>query len=109
MNDKFSPNRFIDPKSIDKIMDRSSQKGFFYFLANRVKVSEIWKNTVGPKVAANTSIYAFTLSRLEVHVKGPAYLEHYRYFLKDWIKRLNIEFGDELITEIVLKVGPVKK
>ena len=93
--------------SLDAIIDRSSRSGFFFFLAHRVKVTEAWRKTVGPKVAANTVIESFDLSRLTVLVRGPAYLERYRYSLKEWIKRLNIEFGDELVTEIFLKVGPM--
>ena len=93
--------------SLDAIIDRSSRSGFFYFLANRAKLTEVWRQTVGPKVAANTVIDTFELTRLTVLVRGPAYLERYRYYLKEWIKRMNIEFGDELITEIFLKVGPM--
>ncbi|MDR2368721.1 MAG: DUF721 domain-containing protein [Deltaproteobacteria bacterium] len=94
--------------SIDQILDRSSRNGFFHFLANRSKLTEIWKSVVGPKVAANAMINSFELSRLEVYVRGPAYLERYRYFLKEWIKRINIEYGDEIVTEIVLKIGQPK-
>jgi hypothetical protein len=93
--------------SIDQIMERSSKGGFLYFLANRAKVNEVWRKTVGPKVDANTLIHAFDLSVLEVYVRGPAHLERYRYFVKEWMERMNIEFGDELITEIVLKIGPL--
>jgi hypothetical protein len=97
--------RFNEPKSLDDIMARSSKNGFFYFLSNRSKMTEIWQITVGSKVSANTTIRSFEMGRLEILVRGPAYLERYRYYLKDWIKRINIEFGDELVTEIVLKIA----
>jgi hypothetical protein len=93
--------------SIDRLMDRSSKSGFLYFLSHRARVSQVWRDAVGPKVCANTAIHSFNLSTLQVFVRSPAHLERYRYFLKDWKKRMNIEFGDEMVTEIALKIGPV--
>jgi hypothetical protein len=58
-------------------------------------------------VAAKTSVRSIELGRLTVDVAGPAYLERYRYQLEGWRKRINIEFGDEQVSEIILRVAPI--
>jgi hypothetical protein len=90
-------------------MDHSFKHGFLYFLSNRSRISRIWRDVVGEKVVAHTNIKSFEMGRLEIDVDGPAYLERYRYSVKEWIKRINVEFGDEMVTEIKLKVGSTKK
>ncbi|MDR1110145.1 MAG: DUF721 domain-containing protein [Deltaproteobacteria bacterium] len=105
MSDKDQKRFSPAPLSVDRLMARSSMKGFFYFISNRARLTEIWQKTVGPQVAQNAFIRSFEIGRLEVAVKGPAYLERYRYFIREWKKRLNIEFGDEVVTEICLRVG----
>jgi hypothetical protein len=96
---------FRQPTKLDEIMDCSMRRGFLHLLSNRARMTEIWQRTVGPKVAPNTTILSFELGRLTVSVKGPAYYERYRYDVGKWLKRLNIEYGDEVVTEIVLQVG----
>ncbi|MDR1656729.1 MAG: DUF721 domain-containing protein [Deltaproteobacteria bacterium] len=91
--------------SIEKIIDRSANSGFLHFMSNRARLTELWRQTVGPEVAAKTNIRSFELGRMVVAVQGPAYLERYRYLIENWKKRLNIEYGDEVVTEIVLRIG----
>ncbi|MDR3135323.1 MAG: DciA family protein, partial [Deltaproteobacteria bacterium] len=79
------PWRELTP--IGAIMERSSKRGYFYFLSYRARMAATWQQTVGPDVAANTFINAFEMGRLEVSVKAPAYLERYQYFVEDWKKR----------------------
>jgi hypothetical protein len=102
MSDKKRSSNLM---SMEKIMDRSLKGGFLHFISNRARLTEIWQNVVGEEIAAKTNILAFEVGRLEIGVKGPAYLERYQYYKKDWIKRLNIEYGDEVVTEIVLTVA----
>lgn len=94
-----------DLTSISKIMDRSLKSGFLHFVSNRARLTKIWQETVGPDVAKKTNIRSLELGRMTVEVSGPAYLERYRYHLPKWQKRINIEFGDEIVTEIILRVG----
>ncbi|MDR2442015.1 MAG: DUF721 domain-containing protein [Deltaproteobacteria bacterium] len=100
-----NPRYFKDLTPIDKIMDRSAKNGFLHFLSNRARLTNIWQQIVGPTVAANTTIRSFEMGRLIIKVPGPAYLEQYQYECQNWIKRINIEFGDEVVTKIVLRVG----
>jgi hypothetical protein len=86
-------------------MDRSFKNGFLHFLSDRQRLTEIWRDTVGPDVTLKTSIRGLEMGRLTVEVAGPAYLERYQYYLPKWIKRINIEYGDEIVTEIILRVG----
>lgn len=94
-----------DLTQVDELLDRSAERGFLRFVSNRARLTDIWRETVGEKVAAKTSIRSFELGKMTVEVAGPAYMERYRYQLQAWRKRINIEFGDELVTEIVLRVG----
>jgi hypothetical protein len=91
--------------SVDEIMNRSSKRGFMRQLSNRKRMTEIWRMTVGTKIFPNTLIKSYNFGQLVVAVKGPAYMERYQYFIHDWKRRMNIEFGDEVITDIVLRVA----
>ena len=94
-----------DLTEVGKLIDRSLKSGFMRFLANRSRLTEIWKTTVGPEASKKTSIRSLDMGRLTVEVSGPAYLERYQYNLPKWKKRINIEYGDEIVDEIILRVG----
>jgi hypothetical protein len=101
---KRSANRLTP---ISDLMDRSLKGGFLFFLDKRLRFRQAWLNVVGEDVGKRTKVVSFEMGRLEVFVAGPAYLDRYRYKIKEWLKRLNIEFGEEVVEEIVLKVGDV--
>ena len=95
---------FEEMTSISKAMDRSSKTGLLHLLSNRFRLTRIWRETVGPEVAAKTTILSFSMGVMTVSVAGPAYLERYRYELEGWRRRLNIELGEEVVTRIALRV-----
>ncbi|MDR1487283.1 MAG: DUF721 domain-containing protein [Deltaproteobacteria bacterium] len=97
--------RYNNARSIEEIMRNSQKNGFMHFLSNRARLNKIWEQVVGADIAKKTAIISFEVGRLEVSVKGPAYLERYQYYKKEWKKRLNIEFGDDIVDEIILIVG----
>jgi predicted nucleic acid-binding Zn ribbon protein len=100
--------RFGRPTAVEDLMDRSVRKGFLHFLSRRQKLREAWNDVVGEAAAKRTKIVSLMEGKLTVAVSGPAYLDRYRYMTKEWRRRLNVEFGEELIQELELRVGEVK-
>lgn len=87
-------------------LGQSLSQGFLNFMAQKLRVFDIWPLVVGPADAARTRAIRLQNSRLIVLVPGPAWLDRFSYKKLDWLIRLNRELADQAeVEDIVLKIG----
>jgi len=91
---------------LSEIIGESLSRGFLHFTARKLRVFELWPRVVGSVDAAKARARFLQGGRLIVLVPGPAWLDRFTYKKADWLKRLNLELGEQAaLEEIVLKVG----
>ena len=99
-----------DLTPLSQSLGRSLSCGFLNFMAQKLRVFEIWPLVVGPEDAARTQPEELHDGKLTVLVPGPAWLARYTYKKFDWLIRLNRELAEMAeIDEIILKVGEFRK
>jgi hypothetical protein len=104
----YTPHRNIYRKSfplnLNESIDLSLETGFLYFIDLKIKVFDAFPRAVGKVLAERVKATYYDAGILTVFVTEPAYLERCQYLKKNWLKRLEIELGCALVTEIVLKL-----
>ena len=73
-----------------------------------VRVWDIWQNTVGDLIAANTEPAAFKGNLLVVHTTSSSWIQQLRFLKLDIISKINQALGEELVHDIKFKIGRVK-
>ncbi len=87
-------------------LGQSLSQGFLNFMAQKLRVFDIWPLVVGPADAARTRAVRLQNSRLIVLVPGPAWLDRFSYKKLEWLIRLNRELADQAeVEDIILKIG----
>ncbi|MDR1043625.1 MAG: DUF721 domain-containing protein [Candidatus Adiutrix sp.] len=91
---------------LSETLGRSLGRGYLNFMAQKLRVFEVWPRVVGPEDAARTRPVEIHHGRLTVLVPGPAWLDRFSYKKPQWLRLLNNELSNEaLVEEIVLKIG----
>lgn len=96
--------------ALSQTLGRSLGQGFLNFLAQKLRVFEIWPQVVGSQAAARTKPVELHNGRLTVLVPGPAWLDRYSYDKARWLEALNRELAQQAeVEEIILKVGELNQ
>jgi hypothetical protein len=90
--------------SLEESINNSLKTGFLYFVDQKIRIFEAFPLAVGQTMAQRAKAAYYEMGKLTVQVSEPAFLERCQYLKKDWIQRLNIELGYNLINEIELKL-----
>ncbi len=91
---------------LSEALGKSLGRGHLNFVAQKLRIFELWPQIVGPEVAAKSKAQIIDGSTLTVLVPGPAYLNLFSYQKTGWLRRLNAELaGEAELSEIILKVG----
>lgn len=72
-----------------------------------LRVWDIWADTMGNDIAANTRPSAFKGKRLTVNVSNSAWLQHLTFMKNDLIKKINLAMQKELVTDLTFKIGSI--
>ncbi|WP_367620739.1 DUF721 domain-containing protein [Geomonas oryzisoli] len=73
------------------------------------RIWEVWDEAVGDKIAAHAQPAAFREGTLTLHVDSPPWLQQLTYLKKELITKVNEALDQELVKEIQLKSGKVRK
>ncbi len=73
-----------------------------------LRVWSLWDNAVGKTVAENARPAAFKGKLLIVHVISSTWLHQLQFLKKEIITKVNNALGNELIEEIVFKIGSIR-
>jgi len=71
------------------------------------QVWNLWAGAVGEVIARNTKPEAFKGRMLLVHVNSPPWMHQLQFLKKDIIKKINSALGNDLVNDIIFKIGPV--
>ncbi|MDR1085245.1 MAG: DUF721 domain-containing protein [Deltaproteobacteria bacterium] len=96
-----------DLVSLKSLLERSGQRGVLYFLFQNQRILDLWPLIAGPEAAKHTRVHLFREGVLHVRVEASAYLDRYRYSLKQWVKQFEIELQAPVVEKIELRLGPV--
>jgi predicted nucleic acid-binding Zn ribbon protein len=72
-----------------------------------VEVWDVWAAAVGGKIAAHAHPAAFKGGMLLVNISNSTWLHHMRFMEKELISKVNQALGDERVTAMTFKIGPV--
>lgn len=73
-----------------------------------LRVWSLWDNAVGKTIAENARPAAFKGKLLVVHVISSTWLHQLQFLKKEITTKVNNALGNELIEEIVFKIGSIK-
>ena len=72
-----------------------------------VRVWDVWQAVVGEQIGANTNPAAFKGSLLIVNVTNSAWVQQLWFLKKEIVQKINQNLGEDLVTEIKFRIGPV--
>jgi predicted nucleic acid-binding Zn ribbon protein len=72
-----------------------------------MQVWNIWDDAVGPEIAANARPAAFKDSLLLIHVTSSTWMHQLRFLEKNLIDQINRALGNERVSMVKFKIGPV--
>ncbi|MGD9189540.1 MAG: DUF721 domain-containing protein [Desulfobacteraceae bacterium] len=72
-----------------------------------IEVWDVWEAAAGSKIAAYAQPAAFKGGMLLVYISNSTWLHHMRFMEKELIRKLNQALGDDRVTAITFKIGPV--
>jgi predicted nucleic acid-binding Zn ribbon protein len=72
-----------------------------------VEVWEVWAAAMGDKIATHAHPAAFKGGLLLVNISNSTWLHHMRFMERELISRLNRALGEERVTAMTFKIGPV--
>lgn len=73
------------------------------------RIWEVWDEAVGSKIAAHAQPASFREGTLTLHVDSAPWLQQLNYLKNDLIAKVNEALDQELVKEIQLKSGKVRK
>ena len=77
-----------------------------YFIDQKTKIFKLFRRVIGKKNAEHITAYGHFMGTLFLRTGHPAYAERFSYLKSEWIKALNIELGEEIISDMCIKVLP---
>ena len=66
-----------------------------------------WDQALGPPISQNARPFAIKGSLLLVHVSSSAWMHQLRFLKHDLLEALNRVLGDDRISDIKFKIGPL--
>lgn len=97
----------MDPQRAKKVLDEVLQG---LGLARRVeegKVSQVWEEAVGKKIAAHARPTKMQDGKLSVEVDNTTWVQQLTFLKKRIIDEINKQTGKEIVREITFKIGKV--
>ncbi|QXE93130.1 DUF721 domain-containing protein [Geomonas subterranea] len=73
------------------------------------RIWEVWDEAVGDKIASHAQPATFREGTLTLHVDSSPWLQQLNYLKKDLIAKVNEALDEELVKELQLKGGKVRK
>ena len=72
-----------------------------------IRVWDVWEETVGEVIAANTRPAAFKGDLLIVNATSSSWLQQLRFLKPEIIQKINHALGELPVKDIKFKIGPV--
>jgi hypothetical protein len=94
-----------DMTALGDLVSTSLDNGFLGLAKEMVRVFEVWEEAVGPRNAARSRPESIKNHRLTVVVPSSVWIDHFGYFKREFIERINQALGYEAVHEVVFKVG----
>ncbi|MDR3154937.1 MAG: DUF721 domain-containing protein [Deltaproteobacteria bacterium] len=94
------------PGSVGRLIEESVNSGYLHFLARSNRLYRIFSEVTGPEYAGRVLPYGVELGLLHARVDSPHLLERCHYMKKEWIRDLNLEMGEDLVTDMIFRVLP---
>jgi len=91
-----------DSYSVKEIMQRFIKENNLSKGMQKIKAEEIWNQMKGPGVANHTSAVKLQNKTLIVHLTSSVLREELSYGKEKIIKMINEEFGDEIVSKLLL-------
>ncbi len=91
-----------DSYSVKEIMQRFIKENNLSKGMQKIKAEEIWNQMMGPGVANHTSAVKLQNKTLIVHLTSAVLREELSYGKEKIIKMINEEFGDEIVSKLLL-------
>ena len=91
-----------DSYSVKEIMQRFIKENNLSKGMQKRKAEEIWNQMMGPGVANHTSAVKLQNKTLIVHLTSAVLREELSYGKEKIIKMINEEFGDEIVSKLLL-------
>jgi len=80
----------------------NSEKGSDLF-----QITDIWESVVGQTISKDARPWKLNGKKLEVHVSASVWLQQLNYMKSDMIQKLNERLGNNVINNIIFKIGNV--
>jgi hypothetical protein len=75
-------------------------------MSRNLRLFRLFEELADPGAPGRLEAWGMRLGTLFVRVESPHLLERCRYLKRQWIRDLNVEMGEDVVTEIVFKVLP---
>jgi hypothetical protein len=72
-----------------------------------LKIHEAWAGIVGEKMVENAVPWAMKNKVLLVHVTSSIWIQELHFLKDDLIMKINQTLGEQAITDMIFKIGPV--
>jgi predicted nucleic acid-binding Zn ribbon protein len=102
-NDK-KPDSFVKVGDIIKDVLRTQRR---YADAKMVRVWDVWPSAVGDRISGNTEPAMFKGGQLIVNASSSAWVQQLWLLKDDIVAKVNHGLGEDLVTEIKFRIGPV--
>ena len=93
------------------VINDSLGSGFLGLAKEMVRVFEVWQDAVGEYAASKAVPESVKGGILTVLVESSVYIDHFGYFRKEFIEKVNKALGAPIVEDIIFKVGltPAKR
>jgi hypothetical protein len=92
------------PRSLGTELEYLKREGFLHFLARNRRLFRKFSEIIGTQYAGKVEACGKQLGMLYVRVDSPHLAERCHYMKKEWMKILNIEMGEEVVTDMFFRV-----
>ncbi len=107
MKDRPSSRSF--PTGISSIIDTILTRKGLKKKIGLYRALEVWDDTVGAQIAANTEPVAIRRGVLEVKVSNHGWLQQLQFLKPEIVEKLNRRIGKRVVKNLFLRIGEIGK
>lgn len=96
-----------DLQPIGRVISSSFESGFLGLAKELVKVFQVWPEAAGSYIDKRSRPHSIKDGCLIVMVESAVWIDRFGYLKQEIIQRLNQALGDEIVDDVVFRVGSI--